>query len=66
MNEPPWMANNIDNNYTLAVTGATLSYFDNKAKIDKTDLTSLNMILEKCRIFARMSPEHKSLLVGLL
>ncbi|CAG9313570.1 unnamed protein product [Blepharisma stoltei] len=65
LNEPPWL--NADNNgdYTLAVTGAVLNAYDALAKLnDTTAAQSINILLKKCRIFARMSPEHKTLLIS--
>ncbi|CAG9316904.1 unnamed protein product [Blepharisma stoltei] len=67
LNEPPWVNNELGGDYTLAVTGVVLNAYDIFAKNgDANAEYSIKVLLNKCRIFARMSPEHKTLLVSRL
>lgn len=64
LNEPPW-ENQTDENYSLAITGAVLAAYDFKAKRDNIEaMIAIKHLVRKCRIYARMSPENKTLLIG--
>lgn len=64
LEKPPWMELGFEEDYILALTGTAF----NKMVKDCDDLNeasrkNLHLCLEKCQVYARMAPEHKTLLV---
>ena len=60
-NDKPW--NNLQTNYGIALNGKTLEFlYNNREKYERT----LIEILSKAKVYARMSPDHKGLLVSLI
>lgn len=62
---PPWLHHGFEENYILALTGAAFAHLISEAENSDQENTkkTLQLVLEKCQIFARMAPEHKTLLV---
>lgn len=61
---PPWHDHSFLDNYVLALTGAAFNYIIHKGeKGTEDDKKALQVCLEKCKIYARMAPEHKTVLV---
>ena len=65
--EVPWESNKDDiKNYEIAITGKAFEYMINQ-KIENSvnsDVTMYNDILSHAKIYARMSPDHKAILVN--
>ncbi|CAG9324970.1 ATP13A2 [Blepharisma stoltei] len=58
----PWKS--LNDSYTLAMTGAALSHLIHLSESgDQDSSICVKNIIEKCKVFARMSPDHKSLLM---
>ncbi|EAR98784.2 E1-E2 ATPase family protein (macronuclear) [Tetrahymena thermophila SB210] len=60
----PW--NNVQDNYTLAITGRAFSKIISQASESKQKAQLLRTMLLKTQIFARMRPEEKALLLQML
>lgn len=61
---PPWKQYGFDGNYALALTGSAFAHFLKRAESEiQEDKNALRVILERGKVFARMSPENKSQLV---
>ena len=65
MTKPPWLHHSFGDDYILALTGTTFAHLVSEAEIidQERNQKTLDIVLEKCQIFARMAPEHKTLLV---
>lgn len=61
-NAPPWTAR-IDGEFTLAISGNAFEVIVKRAESSKSDSWLLDEITDRTSIFARMSPEHKALLI---
>lgn len=60
----PWIDYTFAQNYALALTGAAFSKILKMAETEShEEQKALQLCLEKCKIYARMSPEHKTILV---
>jgi cation-transporting ATPase 13A3/4/5 len=60
---PPWVYHSLDESYVLAMTGTAFAFLISNAEKDEQEKKTLHIVLEKCQIFARMAPEHKTYLV---
>ena len=63
LRRPPWVYHSFDESYVLAMTGTAFAHLISKAESDEADKKTLQIVLEKCQIYARMAPEHKTYLV---
>ena len=63
LRRPPWVYHSFDESYVLAMTGTAFAHLISKAESDEAEKKTLQIVLEKCQIFARMAPEHKTYLV---
>ena len=63
LRRPPWVYHSFDESYVLAMTGTAFAHLISKAETDEAEKKTLQIVLEKCQIFARMAPEHKTYLV---
>mmetsp|Transcript_9224 Transcript_9224/g.9197 ORF Transcript_9224/g.9197 Transcript_9224/m.9197 type:complete len:890 (-) Transcript_9224:6-2675(-) len=63
-NEAPWKSLGFEGNYALALTGSAFTHIIKQTESErKEDINSLKIVMEKCKVYARMSPEHKTQLV---
>jgi cation-transporting ATPase 13A3/4/5 len=61
---PPWIDYTFAENYALALTGAAFTKILHMAETEThEEQKALQLCLEKCKIYARMAPEHKTILV---
>ena len=64
---PPWQSSGISQDYVFAMSGASFMHLVIRAESGNVnDIENLNFCLDHCNVFARMSPEHKTLLVQML
>jgi cation-transporting ATPase 13A3/4/5 len=63
LKRPPWIEHAFSDDYVLAVTGTAFAELVSRAEDSENETKTLQVVLEKCRIYARMAPEHKTLLV---
>ena len=63
LRRPPWIDHSFSDNYVLALTGSAFAELVSRAEDIPSEMKTLQVVLEKCRIYARMAPEHKTLLV---
>ena len=63
LTKPPWIEQGVQGNYVLALTGLAFVKLLKDAEDSHNDKKVVKVILEKCEVFARMAPEHKTLLV---
>jgi len=62
--DPPWKVLGTEGHYALALTGPAFLHISKNAELGETEhIVALKMCIEKCKVYARMSPEHKTLLV---
>lgn len=61
--KPPWVNHSFADSYVLGLTGTAFAELISRAEENESEQKTLHIVLEKCRIYARMAPEHKTLLI---
>lgn len=62
----PWKDRLHDNDFVLALTGDAFMAIYRQAQLSDSDARILDHVVSRAAVFARMSPDHKSLLVECL
>ena len=64
LSRAPWLDHSFEENYALALTGTAFNkILQSSEELGGHSHKVLRLVLEKCQVYARMAPEHKTFLV---